>query len=106
MAKKKISVDVFPDDAEITIKINGDLYSRITEMLVETALSVDVKDLGEHLDQILNKEPSNRYEYHISTLLLLISMIEDEIRDKKLSVKKEIEVDTDDEETKSSETPD
>jgi len=106
MAKKKISIDVFPDDAEVTIKVDGDLYSRITEMLVETALAVDVKDLGEHLDQIVNKEPTNRYEYHMSTLLLLISMIEDEIRDKKLSVKKEIEVETDDEDTKPSEKPD
>jgi hypothetical protein len=105
MAKKKISIDVFPDDAEVTIKVDGDLYSRITEMLVETALAVDVKDLGEHLDQIVNKEPTNRYEFHMSTLLLLIGMIEKEVEDKKLSVKKEIEVDIDDEEPKSSETP-
>jgi hypothetical protein len=105
MAKKKISIDVFPDDAEVTIKVDSDLYIRLTELLVETALAVDVKDLGEHLDQIVNKEPTNRYEYHMNTLLLLLGMIEAEIKDKKLSVKKEIEVDTDDEEPKSSETP-
>jgi hypothetical protein len=106
MAKRKLTVDVFPDDVEVTIKVDGDLYTRISEMMFETVIVTDTKQLGEHLDKILNSEPTNRYEYHMGTLLTLISMIENEVRNNNLSVKKEIEIgDDDDDVTPSPETP-
>jgi hypothetical protein len=105
MAKKNITVEVFPDSAEVTIKVDGDLYSRITEMLFETTLSVDVKNLDEHFTNIMANEPKNRYEYHMSTLLHLVALIENEVRANNLAVKKDIEVD-DEDEPSSSEKPD
>ena len=103
MAKRKLTVEIFPDDAEVTIKIDGDLYTPITEMMFETVIVSDPKQLGEHINNILNSEPTNRYEYHMGTLLTLISMIENEVRNNNLSVKKEIEVGEDDDDVTPSE---
>lgn len=106
MVKKKISVDIFPDNGEVSIKIDNEMYSRLSQFLIENALQANVKDLGEHFTNILTKEPTNRYEFHMATLLTLLSNIENEIKLNNLSVKKEIEIDTDDEDTKPSEKPD
>lgn len=105
MAKKKISIDTFPENATVSIKIDNEMYSRLSQFLIESTLKANVKDLGDHFTNILTKEPANRYEYHMATLLMLLSDIENEIKNNNLSVKKEIEIDVDDEEPKSSETP-
>ena len=105
MAKKKINVDAFPNDSEVTIKIDGEMYVRLSQLLLESTLKANIKNLGEHFTNILTKEPVNRYEYHMFTLLTLLSDIENEIKVNNLSVKKEIELDIDEEEPKSSETP-
>ena len=53
----------------------------------------------------MSNEPKNRYEYHMSTLLHLVAIIENEVRSNNLAVKKDIEVD-DEDEPSSSEKPD
>jgi hypothetical protein len=106
MVKKKISVDIFPDNSEVSIKIDNEMYLRLSQFLIESTLQANVKDLGDHFTNILTKEPTNRYEFHMATLLILLSNIENEIKLNNLSVKKELEIDIDDEEPKSSETPD
>jgi hypothetical protein len=106
MAKKKITVDVFPKDTEVTIKIDNTLYIRLVEIVVESALKFEVKKLDEHFQNIISGKPQNQYELHMQTILFLVSKIEDAVREQKVAVEEEIEIGSDDdEEPKSSETP-
>lgn len=107
MAKKKITVDVFPNDMEATIKVDNNLYIRLVELLVESALKADIKKLDEHFKNILSSEPKNKYEFHMQTLLFLVSKIEEAIREQNIAVEQEIEIGSDDDEsTPSQEKPD
>lgn len=93
MAKRIVTVDVFPDGSEVSVKIDNDLYNRLVRMLVENAMHNTKEDLGTHLQNILDSETKSNYEEHMSTLLYLIALIEDEIRAQNLTIKKEIEID-------------
>jgi hypothetical protein len=93
MAKRTVTVDVFPEGSEVSIKIDNDLYNRLVRMLVENAMSNTKEDLGTHLQNILDNETKSNYEEHMSTLLYIIALIEDEMRAQKLIIKKDIEID-------------
>jgi hypothetical protein len=96
MAKKIITIEVFPDDKEVSIKIDSELYNRLVQVLVESALQNTTTDLAEYFQNILDNEVKSRYEEHLATMLELIGLIENAARAQNLTIKKDVEVDDED----------
>jgi len=96
MAKKIITIEVFPEDKEVSIKIDSDLYNRLVQVLVESALKNTTTNLAEYFQNILDNDTRSRYEEHLATMLELIGLIENEVRNQGLIIKKDIEVDDED----------
>ena len=74
--KKTLEVDGFPLDTEVSIKIDGNTYQRLAQLLLELAMDMDIKELPKFIAEISEREPKNTYEYHLATLCFLIGDIE------------------------------
>lgn len=81
MSTNKSEVEVFPLDAIVTIEISGSFYARLTQLLLDHAMSKDNKTLAAAYENLKNKEPQDAYEYHLLTLSALVKEIESKVKE-------------------------
>jgi hypothetical protein len=105
--KKMIEVDGFPMDATVNIEIDGNMYIRLSQFMIEYSMKMGYKALPQFLAEMNTREPKNNYEYHVLTLLLLIGDIEEKLKETGQMTKIEVEdPDPDSDSSDVSETPD
>ncbi len=75
MAEQK-DIENIPFDAIITIEVNGGFYARVVQLLLEMANNKDIKDLIQLMNELKTREPKDDFEYHLITVLSLVSTIE------------------------------
>lgn len=98
MAEQK-QVDTIPFDSVVTIEISGGYYTRIVQLLLEMAGSKDIKDLTALMNELKTREPKDDFEYHLITVLTLVSTIEKKAKEQGVITKEAIEIPSDAEET-------
>lgn len=76
----KSEIEVFPLDATVTIEISGAFYARLTQLLLDHAMSKDNKTLSAAYENLKSNEPQDSYEYHLLTLSILIREIESQVK--------------------------
>lgn len=82
MAESKIPV--FPFDKVAKVEISGGFYVRVSQLLMTYAQQQGVTDLIKFLEEMKTREPKTDFEYHLMTLLTLVSSIETAAKDQKL----------------------
>lgn len=76
----KSEVEVFPLEATVTVEISGAFYARLTQLLLDHAMTKDAKGISEAYENIKSNEPKDSYEYHLLTLSVLVREIEEQVR--------------------------
>jgi len=80
MSTTKSEVEVFPLDATVTVEISGAFYARLTQLLLDHAMTKDAKAISAAYDNLKSNEPQDAYEYHLLTLSILIREIEEQVK--------------------------
>lgn len=81
MSTPQSQVEVFPLDASVTVEISGAFYARITQLLLDHAMSKDNKTLAAAYENLKSNEPRDAFEYHLLTLSILVKDIENKVRE-------------------------
>ena len=89
---KKEKIEVLPYDKIVKVGISGGFYNRIAEFAVHYASQMGVKDLIGLLDELKNREPKDKFEYHLVTLLTLTSSVEKAAHEQGLTEIKEVDL--------------
>jgi hypothetical protein len=89
---KKVNLQTFPIGKEVTITINAETYARLSQFLVEFSISKDVAQLDAMFKHLMSNEPKNRFEYHVATLLFLVSDIETAAKEQGIIELKEVDL--------------
>lgn len=80
----KQKVPVFPLDKIVEVKISGGFYTRLSQLLISYSKQHEMKDLIQFMEEMKTREPKTEFEYHLMTLLTLLSSIEKSAADQKV----------------------
>ena len=87
---EKRSIEVFPFEANVNIKISGGFYTRLSQMMLHISAKHEISDLTKTLKELESREPKDTEEYDLLTLLTLIATIEREVKAQGVLEMKEI----------------
>jgi uncharacterized protein YlxW (UPF0749 family) len=80
MSANQSQIEVFPLDAIVTIEISGSFYARLTQLLLDHAMTKDSKTLAAAYENLKSNEPKDAFEYHLLTLSALVKEIENKVK--------------------------
>jgi hypothetical protein len=80
MSATNSQIEVFPLDATVTIEVSGSFYARLTQLLLDHAMTKNAKEITAAYENIKTNEPKDAYEYHLLTLSVLVKDIEAQIK--------------------------
>ena len=80
MSTNKSEVEVFPLDAIVTIAVSGSFYSRVTQLLLDHAMTKDSASITEAYDNLKSNPPKDASEFHLLTLSMLVREIEMQVK--------------------------
>jgi len=81
---EKPKVEMFPNDAIVSIKVSGAFYKRLVKLMFSLSTKKDLKAFMKMMAEFKTREPENDEEFNIMTVLILIAEIEREVKDSKV----------------------
>jgi len=94
MIKKEI--ETIPYESLINITVSGAFYSRLQDMLFSICSEKPKDEYLEALKNISSNNIQTSFEYNLSTLLILITEIENKAKEQSMVKMQEIELPQDD----------
>lgn len=74
------NIEIFPLESIVTVEISGAFYARLTQLLLDHAMTRDTKSIGESYAHLQSNDPRDAYEYHLLTLSILVKEIEAQVK--------------------------
>jgi YHS domain-containing protein len=88
-------IEVLSEDAKFTVELNAHYYFRMNQFLFEAFPKKDDQHFLELLDLVKNgEEEKDRMAYHLSTLISLMTVMEDSARAQNFMKKIKINTET------------
>lgn len=83
-----IDVELVPQNAEITFKVNSDFYVRFQQLLLTGLAYQNQEHFQKCLDEIKNNNIEDPIAYHMQTVLHIIARFEEAARKENLLIKR------------------
>jgi hypothetical protein len=78
---EKPKVEMFPNDAIVSIKVSGAFYKRLVKLMFSLSTQQDLKSFIKVMTELKTREPENDEEFNIMTVLIMIAEIEKQVKD-------------------------
>lgn len=84
------TVQFLPNEAIVTIQLNGAYYADIQALLIYLSESVSKEELAKQIGAMQNKTPLSEFGKHLETLLILANEVESQAKIQNLIQEKEV----------------